>query len=476
MKTFFLRLGSTGRWRDDLRVVRKFLGRDRARPCIVAASVVLFATITGTTHAITLNEVLDQTLQKNPAIQQAKLNLEQAAGHRIVLHSITWPNIKAIVPAGVQGGHRAGESTKAFIFARGIFAQPLLNFAIPPSRRLGDVEVLIAEQQLNVAVVQQLHAARLAFYTALYNRNLQAIRGEERQRFEENVASQKDRYEAGLTDRSAFTSATVQARDLDAQIAAATRAYAEAKLQLGLLTARPLQSAEELPEPEGELRTNPLEGDLAQETTAAIERRVDIKLARLMVRAANEQQRIIEAGYYPVVNGVITADFIPITGVHREGSTRRTEDLTGSEAREGAVYTWRVIDNGKVSGAVIKQRSAREINEITCRKLEANVGLELLRIRNNLEAIQQREKSLAGGEEMATENATSIQQNLLQGVVSELEYRLAQNASLDLKSGMLTAEYQHSLALAEWDRATGRYFQFSDEELAKNDQASAQPH
>ena len=115
------------------------------------------------TRAITLDQVLDQTLQKNPAIQQAKLNLEQAAGHRIVLRSITWPNIRAIVPAGVQGGHRAGESTKPFIFARGIFSQPLLNFAIAPSRHLGDVEVLIAEKQLNVAVVQQLHAARVAF-------------------------------------------------------------------------------------------------------------------------------------------------------------------------------------------------------------------------------------------------------------------------------------------------------------------------
>jgi len=28
---------------------------------------------------------------------------------------------------------------------------------------------------------------------------------------------------------------------------------------------------------------------------------------------------------------------------------------------------------------------------------------------------------------------------------------------------LLDATYQHNLAAAEWDRATGRYFQFSDD-------------
>ena len=127
--------------------------------------------------SITLDDVLNTTLEKNPAIQQAKANLEQAAGRRLVLRSIVWPNVKLGAPAGVQGGHRAGEnSTRIFGFARGSLTQPLINAAIPPSLRRGDVELLIAEQQLNLAVEEQLHAARLAFYAALYNRELQSVR------------------------------------------------------------------------------------------------------------------------------------------------------------------------------------------------------------------------------------------------------------------------------------------------------------
>ncbi len=414
-------------------------------------------------QGVTLETVLQTTLEKNPAIQEAKSNLEQAAGQRLVLRSIIWPDLKARVPAGLQGGHRGGEdSIKGFGFARGSFTQTLFNAAVPASLRRGDVGLLIAQQQLNVTVVEQLHAARLAFYGALYNRGLQSIREDQRQRLDENVASQKDRYEAGLTDRSAVTSATVQARELDSQIEAAHRAYAETRLKLAEAMGSNPSANAMLPEPEGELQFAPMTVDLDPETTAALERRADLKLARLLVRAASDDQRIIEAGYYPAVTGTITGTYIPVSGIHREGSTSATNDIS-SEIVEGAIYTWRVIDNGKVTGAVLKQRSTREINELTCRKLEASVGRDLLRIRNNLQAIEMREKSLAAASAAAKESALLVQQNLVGGLASQFEYRLTQNGLLQTESGLFDAIYQYNLALAEWDRVSGRYFQFSDD-------------
>ncbi len=414
--------------------------------------------------SITLDGVLNATLEKNPAIQQAKANLEQAAGRRLVLRSIIWPNIKAGVPAGVQGGHRAGENkTRIFGFARGSLTQPLINAAIPPSLRRGDIEVLIAEQQLNLAVEKQLHAARLAFYSAVYNRDLQSVRERQREHLNENVASQSDRYQAGLVDRGAFTTATVEAGALDPMVEGARRAYAAAQLQLAQVMAVDPDSKGTLPNPDGELSFAPVDVDLNSETTAALERRTDIKLARLLVRAANEDERIIAAGYYPSAAGSVTGDYIPVSGIHREGSTSRSQDFLGSEIREGAAYTWQVIDNGKVGGAVLKQRKAREINEIELHKLEANVGRELSRIRNDLSGIESRHKSLAAGTETAKQTAAAVQQNLGSGLASQLEYRLAEGSSLKTESGLLEASYLQNVALAEWDRATGRYFQFAED-------------
>jgi outer membrane protein TolC len=425
--------------------------------------LILLACFEEPTKAITLERVLQATLDENPAIQEAKSGLEHASGQRLVFRSVVWPHAEVGVPAGVQAGHRAGESgVKGFAVGRGSVEQVLFNMAVPPSLRRGDVELLIAQQQLNVAVVEQLHAARLAFYSALYNRDLQSIREDQRQRLDENVASQKDRYEAGLADKSAFTSATVQASELVPQIESAHGAYREAQLKLAeAMAIDPAKST--LPEPEGELQFVPMRVDVDSETAAAFQRRADLKLARLFVRAANEDQRIIAADYYPAVAGTINGEYVPVTGIHRQGSTSKTQDFIGSEIREKAAYTWRVIDNGKVGGAVLKARATREMNELTCRKLEANVGRELSRIANDLKGIDARERSLSAASVAAEQGAQTVRENVASGLASPLEYRVTENALLKTKSGLLDAIYQHNLAVAEWDRASGRYFQFSDD-------------
>jgi outer membrane protein len=442
---------------------RRFPFLDRFSSFGVLFISVLVACYAHPARAVTLQNVLQTTLEKNPAIQEAKSGLERASGQRLVFRSVVLPDAELSLPAGVQAGHRAGESgVKGFAVGRGNLTQTLFNAGLPASMRRGDIEVLIAQQQLNVAVVEQLHAARLAFYAALYNRSLESIRKEQQQRLDENAATQKSRFEAGLTDKSAIASATVQAAELKIQIESAHRAYLEAQLQLALAMAIDPGKAS-LPQPEGELQSILMRVDLDSETAATLQRRADLKLARLFVRAANEDQRIIAADYYPIVTGSLPGEYVPVTGIHREGSTSKTQDFIGSEIREKAVYTWRVIDNGKVGGAVLRASSAREINEITCRKLEANIPRELSRIANDLKATEVREKSLASATVAAEESARAVQQNLASGLASPLEYRVTQNAFLETKSGLLQATYQHNLAVAEWDRATGRYFQFSDD-------------
>jgi outer membrane protein TolC len=433
----------------------------RALPSLALLSGACYLSILHGASAVTLEDVLRTTLDKNPAIQEARAGLERAAGQRLVFRSGIWPHIELGVPAGLQYGHRAGESgLKGFGVLRGALDQTLFNVAVPHSLRRGDVEVLIAQQQLNVAVVEQLHAARLAFYAALYNRSLESIRREQQQKLQENLATQKDRYDAGLADRSALTGASIPASELEPQIQSAHRAYLDAQLQLAeAMAINPTNRS--LPEPEGELHFVPMHPDLGSEKAAALERRADVKLAQLFVRAANQDERIIAADYYPAVTGGLRGEYVPVTGIHRQGSTSRTQDFIGSEIRERAAYTWRVVDNGKVGGAVLKGRSAREINELTCRKLEADIPRELSRIADWLNATEERERSVAGASEAAEESARVIQQNVASGLVSPLEYRITQNEFLQSRSGLLDAIYQHNVAVAEWDRATGRYFQFS---------------
>ena len=293
------------------------------RPFFAAILLVCFASAA---HAVTLDGVLQTTLEKNPAIQEAKAGLEQAAGKRLVFRSVILPDFRVAIPAGVQAGHRAGENgVKGFGIGRGWLTQTLFDMAVPHSLRRGDVEVLIAQQQLNVTVVEQLHAARLAFYAALYNRSLESIRDEQRHKLEENVATQKNRFEAGLATKSAFTGATVEVDELVRQIESAHRAYRDAQLKLAdAMAIDPASSS--LPEPEGELEFVPMHVDLASETAAALQRRADLKLARLFVDAANQDERIIAAGYYPAVEGSVRGEY---SSRHRHSSPGINQQDTG---------------------------------------------------------------------------------------------------------------------------------------------------
>lgn len=431
---------------------------------ICFAISILFLPVLATAQTVTLDEALKTTLERNPTIEQAKLKVEQASGRRLVFRSVAWPSARLNVPGGIQGGDRAGSTkTRLFGFVRGALNQPLIDASVLPSIRRGDIEVLIAEQQLNLAVQEQLHAARIAFYSALYQRDLRSLREKQRLHLDENVASQSDRYRAGLVDRGAFTTATVEARALDPLVQDAQRSYAAAQLQLGMVMAVDLKSDAPLPEPEGELTYAKTDVDLNAEINTALERRTDIKLARLMVRAAHEDERVIAAGYYPSATGSLTGDYIPVSGIHREGSTSRNQDFIGSEIREGATYTWQVIDNGKVGGAVLRARTAKEINELELKKLEANVGQQLSLIHNRLEGIAERHRALVSGAYNAEQAATAVQQNLGSGLASQLEYRIAESSFLKTQSGLLEASYLQNVALAEWDRATGRYFQFAED-------------
>ncbi len=429
---------------------------------LVAAFVASFGP---STNAITLNTVLETTLEKNPAIVEAKLALEQASGQRLVLRSTGLPDFRTQGLAGVQGGKRAGEPpVQGFGLARGFFRQPLFNAAVPASYRRGDVGVLLAQQRLNVTVVEQMHAARIAFFTALLNDELRQLGEAQRQRLADNVKIQSERYDAGQTDRGALASARLLEQDLEPRIEEVRRGYDGALLALSSAMGNDLGSNANIIHPDGKLTFKSANYNLRAETTQALQRRPDLKLARLLVRAAEEDQRIIEAAYYPTLGANLSGTYIPITIRRASGGTpNRADDIISSEFIAGVASTWRVVDNGLVGGQVARARAIREMNEISLRQLESNAAIEMKSIANNFRAIEKRWNSLNAAVGGAEQNVVAIQESLTEGLSSQLEFRTAESSFLETRSLLLSTIYQQYVALAEWDRATGRYFQFSED-------------
>jgi outer membrane protein TolC len=205
---------------------------------------------------------------------------------------------------------------------------------------------------------------------------------------------------------------------------------------------------------------------LESETTAALDRRADLRLARLLVRASREDQRIVNAAFYPRLDLTLFGQYVPRTGLRQPGAPSTTS-LVSSEILPGASYTWRVIDNGKVRGAALRQQSVRELNELQLQKLETSVTRELAGLQNNFRAIAARHESLTKAVAVAEKNVAVVEQSWQQGLASQLEFRTAETDLLATLGGILQATYQQEMTGAEWDRAAGRYFQFSDDTTAK---------
>ena len=445
-------------------------GGSRRRLSFAAFLLTLAILSLGDLSALTLEAALTRTLERNPAIRAAHARLEEAAGRRVVLRATALPDVRVIVPGGVQGGKRAGEkSTQPFAFVRGLMTQPLFDAAVPASYRRGNLEILLAQQRLNVAIVEQLHAARLAYNTAAYHRSLLTLGEAQRERLENNVRTQNDRYQVGQADRQALTVARLLEQEVRPRMEESRRAASGALLALAAAMGEKLGPQASLPISDDDLSFAAVAFDLRAETEAALRRRVDLELARLLVRAAREDQTIIAAAYYPAVDATVSGDYIPVSEIRNgsEGSARRSDDIVSSEARFGLAYTWRVIDNGKTGGAVARARAAREVNELVVARLEADVPRGLTRLQNTFRTLQARQDALGKATLLAERTVSDVQANLAQGLSSQLEYRTAESSFLKTRAGLLGVAFEQALALAERDRLTGRYFQFSDDTTAK---------
>src|SRR2546430_10900058 len=116
--------------------------------------------------AITLEKLLQRTLENNPEIQKAKCDLEGAGGRRLVFRAVALPDVKIGVLGGVEGGQRAGQKpVQVFGFGYGGFTQPFFNMGGPASWGRGDTEGVIAPQQIHVGVGGQIYQGRGGGFT-----------------------------------------------------------------------------------------------------------------------------------------------------------------------------------------------------------------------------------------------------------------------------------------------------------------------
>lgn len=447
------------------------------RTCRLVFISLLIFVVTGATFAanepesepysVALPECIEQALAHNPAIQQQRTEVERAAGTKLVFTSRALPRLSAQVRAGDREGNLYGAGG-IFTVLTAAFAQPLVDTGIPASLRRGKLEVLIAEQNLNLTVINELHALRQDYLRALLSRDLLDLHEQIEKRLEANHESQRELLDAGAGTRQAVMQAEIQVLNLKPSLAAYRQQYFDARTQLAERMGRAMSNPTEgagplrLPLPTGGLDYAPVAFDAERESARALQRRSDLVLLRRMLEATGEEKRVIQADYFPFITLTASTLFIPENVLlSKQTDVVAGRETRASEARAGAALSWRVVDNGQVTGASRRTESVREGYRIALSKLEANVPRELARVAQALENADARLAGLNKAVAESEENLKLVETQVILGEATQLDFLNAQGNLLLVRVGVLQALYDHESARAELDRATGAYLEFA---------------
>lgn len=445
-------------------------------------------------ETLTLDDCLREVARNNPAIEAQRARMREALGTRLTLRSRALPNLRVSLYAGQQGDEgtsitrpgnlrddsgkliafgeqRINRGSRLFAIGSGQFLQPLFDVAIPPSFRRGTLEVAVAKENFSAVASSLLHQARLQFYQALHARETGRVLGELSQRLDANSREIGDLVKAGLYGRQRLLQAQVLRSSYEAPVFASRGSYESAVADLWRLMGR--HGGAEAGDP---LRQLTLSGSLADARLpafdpaaiipAALAARPDVRYLRDIVQAYREDARITRAGYYPVVQILVTGQVLPQNFVRsdRPNSVRAGDDISTNEVRLGGRYLWTVIDTGAVQGSAKRIDRLRESLEAALRRAEGSVPRDVALLQALCDNLASQAEVYQGNVATAGETLKIVSDALKQGTSSQVEVIDAENGELNTRLGLLNVQLQTNNARAEFDRITGGYVRLVEEQ------------
>ena len=417
--------------------------------------------------SLTLEACLREVMERNPDIARARTELERAEGTRLVIRSRALPRLRLEGNLGYQTDRGPGRAAKAILIGYGTLGQSLFDAGLPASLRRGNLEPLIVRQNFYQVASERLHLARVQFHYLQFYRALQSLQREIAGRVDGNVRVQTDLERAGLAGRRGTVQAQVQRLNIERNIAVFSGESARQTAALRQSMGRSPGNDDPDPIALADLPAIAFEASAA--AREALSSRPDLTALHYAIQAGAEDKRIVEAGYFPLVEVRLGGTLVPPSGGGSSNpNALRSIDLNNvNEFRYGVFLAWQVIDTGAVRGQSRNVAAGRAGQEIALARAEADIPRDLARIRAQATSIAARSAAYADAELAASGTFDAVNEQLRAGRASQLEFLNAQENLLEARQGRLQVCLDSALALAELDRITGRYLRFSRATAAK---------
>ena len=412
-------------------------------------------------EAIALEACLQEVFSNNPDIAATRADLERAAGQRLVFTARGLPRLRSDAALGYQGSRGPGRRATEIVVGHVDLAQPLFDAGIPASHRRGDLEVVIARQNYYQVATERLYAARLQFLQILARRQAAEVLRGIQSALITNQSVQDDLLRAGLVSRLAQLQASVQRFGLEPDLAEAAGSERRGLVALRQLMGR--GAGAPMPDPRGSFAVPSGNLDLRALTAEALARRPDLAALRAMIGASQEDQRIVQAAYYPLIEARVGGTGVPPQNKARSSANpnalRSIDSNMVNEFRYGVFLAW-VIDNGIVTGQSRSVAATTDGLRITLARAEADVPRDLARIQSILSATTRQRASYAVAGSAGEATLRTVSDQVRAGTASQVAFINAETSALDARLGAVSAAADQAYAFAELDRVTGRYLRF----------------
>ena len=210
---------------------------------------------------------------------------------------------------------------------------------------------MIARQNYYQAATERLYQARVQFLQVLARRQVAAVLREIQAALVANQDAQDDLLRAGLASRMTQLQARVQRLGIEPDLS-----EADGSMRRGIVVLRQLMGRDASkpdPEPSGSLGFPQVRLDLRALALEALQKRPDIAALRGLVSAAEEDRRIIQAGYFPLIEARVGVTGVPpankASASSNPNAIRTIDSNLVNEFRYGVFLSW-VIDNGAIIG------------------------------------------------------------------------------------------------------------------------------
>ena len=439
-------------------------------------------------ETLTLEDCLREAAEKNPTIIAARLEVQRATGTRLVLRARALPTFSITGTIGYQGAQdtellRADPKTGAaattsvrnaqfILIGTESLEQPIFDAAIPASFRRGDAGVQAVQQNYYTAAVSELYQTRSLFYQTLRQQQRGVLLHQADEVLAANAHTVEGLVNAGLKGRPELLAAQVRRANFAPSVTDAAGSF---RADLALLLQRMGRRTPSGPSGADAFDRITLGGDLDEAALRfdaeavgreALARRPDIQALRAAVRSDREDANITRAGYYPRIRLYLEGELIPQSFVrsNRPNAIRSSDQVQTTEIRPGVRGNWNVIDTGAVRGEVQRIDASRAETEVLLQRAERNIPSELAGVRASLEQSAGTLAILRGNVEVAQNTLNTINTGVAQGINSQLEFLDAQSGVLNTQLGIVEAKFALSAARNEFDRITGRFLRYVNDD------------